>query len=76
MTEKEVIAEACRVADLKPGFDREEELYYQKQKVAVYDAFIKGYDLAKSETPIGTYTESRDGSVSYTGRHGTIRWKP
>lgn len=45
MDRKELIAEACRISGLKPGFDREEELYYQKHKVDIYDAFLAGHDL-------------------------------
>lgn len=40
---KEEIKEAARIyAELKKGFDMEDELYYQKQKVDVYNAFIAG----------------------------------
>lgn len=45
MERNELIAEACRIAGLKPGFDREEELYYQEHKVKIYDAFLAGHDL-------------------------------
>lgn len=76
MTEEQLIAEACKLAGLKPGFDREEESYYQKQKVEVYDAFIAGFRLGLKQPPQTEYTESRDGSVTYKSRNGTIRWKP
>lgn len=76
MTESELIAEACKIAGLKPGFDREEELYYQKQKVNVYDAFIAGFNLGISQPPKTEHKEHRDGSVTYRGPYGTIRWKP
>lgn len=48
MDRNELINEACRVAGLKPGFDREEELYYQKHKVEIYDAFLAGHDLLRT----------------------------
>lgn len=39
----EEIKEAARIyAGLKKDFDMEEELYYQKQKIDIYNAFISG----------------------------------
>jgi len=47
---EDVEKRACEIAGLKVGFDRDEEMYYQRCKVAVYDAYISGFNYGKTKT--------------------------
>lgn len=57
--EKKIESHALRLSNLKPGFDRQEEEYYQSEKVKIYDLVkqvIKS-DLAKEYWQQGMYSE-------------------